>query len=135
MEFLEKSGNGVIQKSELKEALGELANEKTGSSENNKKAQKLGKSDASTSKSKRPALRRESLCKETAQKSVFMAYFYVFLGYMILFLCHIFGFFLQMIPDTTTLFKTFNSMIPDTQEAVATTIKINYDASKRSWKR
>jgi hypothetical protein len=54
---------------------------------------------------------------------------------MILFLCHIFGFFLQIIPDTTMLFKTFNSMIPDTQEAVATTIKINYDASKRSWKR
>ena len=32
MEFLEKSGNGVIQKSELKEALEEFINEKTGSS-------------------------------------------------------------------------------------------------------
>jgi len=58
MRLLEKSGNGQIQKSELKEALRELIKKNTGENQINEKSHGLRKIPLDKSrKSKRPALR------------------------------------------------------------------------------
>jgi hypothetical protein len=78
------------------------------------------KSQAGTRKSQRLGLKRESIYRRSPQPPSFLDYFYRFLGCMILVLLPCSGFF-------------FPWMIPETQKSAEKTI--DYDASKRSWKR
>ena len=102
MRLLEKSGNGLIQKSELKEALRELIKKNTGKNQINKKSHGLRKIRlAKTRKSKRPALRSSSDSSETVQQHVFKDCLFKFLQYMVLILFPLSWFFLEKTETTT----------------------------------